>query len=138
MYGVFLATFLAGILRLKLLVNPLTLCPPSLTLPIPPPLSPNNFPSLSETKTVQKSVKTFYRSVTSSTVCKGASPPTDDVVMASANTATTEAASQVADVVMPPTAPAHGSGNVTVHELQSELNHSQTLKTLPPKITSPL
>lgn len=49
-------------------------------LPDPPdpssPLSPNNFPSLSEAKTVQKSVKTFYRSVTSSTVCKGASPPT--------------------------------------------------------------
>ncbi|KAF3592109.1 hypothetical protein DY000_02027074 [Brassica cretica] len=58
--------------------------------------------------------------------------------MASAKTESTEAASQVVDVVMPPTAPAHGSVNVTVHELQSELNRSQTLKTLPPKTTSPL
>ncbi|KAF3608944.1 hypothetical protein DY000_02047102 [Brassica cretica] len=118
-------------------------------LPVPPdphnpssPLSPNHFPTLSEAKTVPRSAKTSYRSVTpASTTCKGPNPSTASDCKATADTETTEAASPVTEVVFPPsTDPVHGSGKNTVLGAGKEFNLSlnQNLQTLPPRTSSPL
>ncbi|KAF3584410.1 hypothetical protein F2Q69_00028025 [Brassica cretica] len=106
------------------------------------PLSPNHFPTLSEAKTVPRSAKTSYRSVTpASTTCKGPNPSTASDCKATADTETTEAASPVTEVVFPPsTDPVHGSGKNTVLGAGKEFNQSlnQNLQTLPPRTSSPL
>ncbi|KAF3586425.1 hypothetical protein F2Q69_00028027 [Brassica cretica] len=83
------------------------------------PLSLNHFPTLSEAKTVPRSAKTSYRSVTpASTTCKGPNPSTASGCKATADTETTEAATLVTEVVFPlSTGLVHGSGKILLLEL---------------------